>query len=267
MKSCVLLAHVPDTASVIKIGAGGNRIDEAGIKWIISPYDEYALEEAIRLKEARGGSVTVVAYGPDGADRTPQGLRECLARGADAAVHVKGGGGTFGDSLTIARVLAAAVAKAGPFDVIFAGVKGVGSDNGLVGAMVAELLDVPHVASVTKLEIGEASLTAHREIEGGAEVVDAPLPCLITAQKGLNEPRYPSLKGIMASKKVPIQAFSPADLGFDEARLAADEARCRWRALALPQAKSGGTIIKGEEDPAGAAAELARLLREQAKAI
>src|SRR3972149_748306 len=134
MKCCVLLAHVPDTASVIKIGAGGNRIDETGIKWIISPFDEYALEEAIRLKEAKGGSVTVVAYGPDGADRTPQGLRECLARGADAAVHVRGGGDTFGDALAFARVLAAAIRKVGPFDIFFAGIKGVGSDNRLVGA-------------------------------------------------------------------------------------------------------------------------------------
>ena len=267
MKCCVLMAHVPDTASVIKVGAAGNRIDEAGIKWIVSPFDEYALEEAIRLKEAKGGSVTVVAFGPDGADRTPQGLRECLARGADAAVHVRSGERAFGDSFTIARVLAEAVKKVGPFDLVLAGMKGVGTDSGLVGAMVAELLDLPHVTDVTKLEVGDGKLTAHREIEGGTEVVDAPLPCLITAQKGLNEPRYPSLKGIMASKRVPIQAFAPADLGFDEAKMAGDEARCRWRSLALPQAKSGGTLIKGEEDPAGAAAQLARLLREQAKAI
>ena len=267
MNCCVLMAQVPDTASVIKVGAAGNRIDEAGIKWIVSPTDEYALEEAIRLKEAKGGSVTVISYGPEGADRTPQGLRECLARGADAAVHVKGGERTLGDSLTIARVLAEAVRKVGPFDLVLAGVKGVGTDNGLVGAMVAELLDLPHVADVTKLEIGDTKLTAHREIEGGAEVVDAPLPCLITAQKGLNEPRYPSLKGIMASKRVPIQAFAVADLGLDEAKLVGDEARSHWRSLALPQAKSGGSVIKGEEDPSGAAAQLARLLREQAKAI
>jgi electron transfer flavoprotein beta subunit len=267
MKCCVLMAHVPDTASVIKVGAAGTRIDEGGIKWIVSPYDEYALEEAIKLKESKGGSVTVVAFGPDGADRTPQGLRECLARGADAAVHVKGGEGSLGDAYTVARVLAAAVQKVGPFDLVLAGVKGVGSDNGLVGAMVAELLDIPHVAGVTKIEYGDGKLTAHREIEGGAEVVDTPLPCLLTAHKGLNEPRYPSLKGIMASKRVPIQALSVGDLGLDEAKIAGDEARCRWRALSLPPAKAGGTIIQGEENPAAAAAQLAKLLREQAKAI
>jgi electron transfer flavoprotein beta subunit len=264
MKSCVLMAYVPDTASVIKISGSSNRIDEADIKWIVSPYDEYALEAAIQLKEARTGAVTVITFGPE---RAQQGVRECLARGADAAVHVSGGEATFGDALAIAKVLAAAIRKVGPFDVIFTGVKGVGSDNSLVGAMVAELLDLPHVASVVKLEIGETSLEAHREIEGGTEVVTAPLPCVVTAQKGLNEPRYPSLKGIMAAKKVPILAFTVAELGFDEAALSGPEATCRWRALTLPAAKAGGTILKGEEDPAVAARDLARLLREQAKAI
>ncbi len=264
MKSCVLMAYVPDTASVIKISGASNRIDETDIKWIVSPYDEYALEEAIRLKEASTGTVTVITYGPD---RAQQGLRECLARGADAAVHVRGGEGTFADALAISRVLAAAIRKVGPFDVVFTGVKGVGSDNSLVGAMVAELLDLPHVASVVKLAVGDGKLEAHREIEGGAEVVEAPLPCVVTAQKGLNEPRYPSLKGIMASKKVAIQSLAPSDLGLDEAALAGPDATCRWRALALPPAKAGGTILKGEEDPGAAARELARLLREQAKAI
>ena len=132
---------------------------------------------------------------------------------------------------------------------------------------MAELLDVPHVTGVVKLEIGDSKLVAHREIEGGTEVVEAPLPCVVTAHKGLNEPRYPSLKGIMASKKVTIQTFTVADLGLDEAALAAAEGTCRWKALELPPAKSGGTILKGEDDPSGSARELARLLREQAKAI
>jgi len=264
MNCCVLMAHVPDTASIIKIGPAGNRIDETGIKWIVSPYDEYALEEAIRLKEARGGAVTVLSYGPE---RVQQGLRECLARGADAAVHVAGSDSTFGDALSIARVLAAAVAKVGPFDLVLAGCKGVGSDNAVIGAMVAELLGLPHVSGVLKLEIGEGTLTAHREVEGGDEVIAAPLPCVLTAQKGLNEPRYPSLKGIMAAKKVAITTLTVAELGLDEGALAGAEAGCRWRSLVPPPAKAGGTILKGEEDPAAAARELVRLLREQAKAI
>lgn len=262
MKSCVLLASVPDTASTVRIGAAGNRIDESGIKWIISPYDEYALEEAVRIKEAGCGHVTVVSYGPDRVQAT---LRDGLARGADAAAQIKGGEATFGDALAIARVLAAAIARLGPFDLIWAGAKGVGSDNALVGAMVAECCDLPHISGVVKVEIGGGKVIAHREVEGGSEIIEAPLPCVLTAQKGLNEPRYPSLKGIMASKKATIQSFAVAELGLDEAALAA--AGVRWRALELPAAKSGGTILKGEDDPAAAASELARLLREQAKVI
>jgi electron transfer flavoprotein beta subunit len=264
MKSCVLMAHVPDTASTIKVAAAGNRIDEGGIKWVMSPYDEYALEEAVRLKEARGGQVTVLTYGPA---RAEAGLRDAFSRGAEVGVHVKGGESTFGDAFAIAKVLAGAIRKVGPFDIILAGIKGVGSDNALVGAMVAELLDLPHVSGVTKLEVGDGRLKAEREVEGGTEVFEAPLPCVITAQKGLNEPRYASLKGIMASKKVPIQTLSVADCGLDEALLAGDGATCRWRRLELPPSKSAGTVLRGEEDPASAARELARLLREQAKAI
>lgn len=262
MKSCVLLASVPDTASIVRIGAAGNRIDETGIKWIISPYDEYGLEEAVRIKEAGSGHVTVVSYGPERVQAT---LRDGLARGADAAVQIKGGEITFGDALAIARVLAAAIGKYGPFDLIWAGAKGVGSDNALVGAMVAELCNLPHISGVIKVEIGGGKVVAHREVEGGTEIIEAPLPCVLTAQKGLNEPRYPSLKGIMASKKATIQVTMAADLGLDEAALAG--AGCRWRTLELPPAKSGGTILKGEDDPAAAARELARLLREQAKVI
>ncbi|MBP7797454.1 MAG: electron transfer flavoprotein subunit beta/FixA family protein [Thermoanaerobaculaceae bacterium] len=262
MRSCVLLACVPDTASVIKLGAAGNRIDEAGIKWVISPYDEFALEEAVRIKEAGSGHVTVISYGPDRVQAT---LRDGLARGADAAVQVTGGETTFGNALAIARVLAAAIRKLGGFDLVWAGVKGVGSDNSLVGAMVAELCDLPHVSGVLKAEFGGGKVVAHREVDGGMEVIEAPLPCVLTAQKGLNEPRYPSLKGIMASKKAAIQTMSVADLGLDEAALAG--AGCRWRSLALPPAKGGGMILNGETDPAAAARELARLLREQAKVI
>jgi electron transfer flavoprotein beta subunit len=263
MKCCVLVAYVPDTASTIRIGAAGNRIDEKDIKWILSPFDEYALEEAVRLKEVRGGSVTVLSYG---LDRVVTGLRDGIARGADTAVHVKGGDQTFADALAIAKILAAAISKVGPFDLIFTGIQGVGSDNALIGAMVADLLDLPHISGIVKLEVGDGKLVARREGDGGMEVIEAPLPCVLTAQKGLNEPRYPSLKGIMASKRAPIQALTPAELGLDEAVLSGAQATCRWRALALPAAKTSGIVLPGE-DAATAARELARLLREQAKVI
>ena len=266
MKSCVLMAHVPDTASVIKVRRGGQPHRRGG---------HQVDRLAVRRVRARGGDPAQGGPRRRGhrahlrrRSAPQQGLRECLARGADAAVHVKGGEATFGDALAIARVLAAAIRKVGPFDILFAGIKGVGSDNSLVGAMVAELLDIPHVTGVVKLEIGDGKLVAHREIEGGTEVVEAPLPCVVTAHKGLNEPRYPSLKGIMASKKVTIQTLHGRRTSDStRGRWRRAEATCRWKALELPPAKSGGTILKGEEDPAGAARELARLLREQAKAI
>lgn len=258
MNSVVCISQVPDTESRIKVAADGRHIDEAGLKFIVSPYDEYALEEAIRLKEAKGGDVTVIAYGPD---RVAQALRECLARGATKAVHVKGETADV-DSLGIAKVLAAAV-KSQPYDVVFVGKQGVGTDNSLVGVMLAELLDIPCVNVVTKVELGEGTLRAHREVEGAEEVLEVPLPAVITAQKGLNEPRYASLKGIMAAKKIPIEAKTPADLGVSDSDLSGG---VRWVSLQLPPEKAAGRKIDGA-DPAAAAKEILRYITEEAKAL
>jgi electron transfer flavoprotein beta subunit len=253
------MASVPDTASVIKIGGDGTGIDEAGIKWIVSPYDEYALEEALQITEAQGGEVTVLTYGPDHAEAA---LRDCLARGAHQAVHVLGGEATLGDSFTIAKVLAAAI-KDREYDLVLCGFKGVGTDCGQVGQMLAEILDLPHVANVTELEIGDGSLSAGRDIEGGKEKAESPFPALLTCQKGLNEPRYAALKGIMAAKKKPVEKIEVASLGLDEA----GDGFYRVERLELPPEKAAGTIIQGEDDAAAAAAELVQLLREEAKAI
>jgi electron transfer flavoprotein beta subunit len=255
----VCMTSVPDTASVIKIGSDGKGIDESGIKWIVSPYDEYALEEALQLTEAKGGEVTVVTYGPDHAEPA---LRDCLARGAHQAVHIIGGQATLGDSLTIAKVLAAGL-KERQYDLVLCGFKGVGTDCGQVGQMLAELLDLPHVANVTELEVGDGSLTAGRDVEGGKEKVESPLPAVITCQKGLNEPRYAALKGIMAAKKKPVEKIEIASLGIDEGA----GGFYKVEKLELPPAKAAGTIIQGGDDAAAAAAELVKLLREEAKAI
>lgn len=258
MNSVVCISQVPDTESRIKVAADGRHIDEAGLKFIVSPYDEYALEEAIRLKESKGGDVTVIAYGPD---RVAQALRECLARGATKAVHVKGETADV-DSLGIAKVLAAAV-KSQPYDVVFVGKQGVGTDNSLVGVMLAEILDIPCVNVVTKVELGEGTLRAHREVEGAEEVFEVPLPAVITAQKGLNEPRYASLKGIMAAKKIAIDSKTPADLGVSDSELSGG---VRWVSLQLPPEKAAGRKIDGA-DPAAAAKEILRYITEEAKAL
>ena len=258
MNSVVCISHVPDTESRIKI-AEGRKVDEAGLKFIVSPYDEYALEAAIRLKEKSGGDVTVLTFGPE---RAQQALREALARGATKAIHVKGESGDA-DSLGIAKVLAAAI-KGVPHDLVFLGKQGVGTDNGLVGPMLAELLGYPQVNVVTHVDVADGKLTAHREIEGAEEVLEALLPAVVTAQKGLNEPRYASLKGIMAAKKVAVDTKSVADLGLDEGDVF--QQRVITVSLELPAEKSGGRKIDGSDPPA-AAREILKYIKEEAKAL
>ncbi|HVS32763.1 MAG TPA: electron transfer flavoprotein subunit beta/FixA family protein [Thermoanaerobaculia bacterium] len=259
MNSVVCISHVPDTEARIRIGADKRSIEEAGLKFIVSPYDEYALEEAIRIKEAKGGDVTVLTFGPD---RAAHGLRECLARGATRALHIKGESGSA-DSLGVASVLAAAI-KTVPHDLVFFGKQGGGTDNGLVGPMVAELLGYPQVNVVTHLQAGDGTLTAHREIEGAEEVIETSTPAVITAQKGLNEPRYASLKGIMAAKKVAIDTKSVADLGLSEGDVL--NQRVVVVSIELPPEKTGGRKIDGS-DPAAAAKEILKYIREEAKAL
>lgn len=257
MNSVVCISHVPDTESRIRVS--GARVDETGLKFIVSPYDEFALEEAIRLKEKSPGDVTAITFGPD---RAQQALREALARGATKALHVKGDSGDA-DALGIAKVLAAAI-KSVPHDLVFFGKQGVGSDNGLVGPMVAELLGYPQVNVVTHLEVGDGKLTAHREIEAAEEVLETVTPAVVTAQKGLNEPRYASLKGIMAAKKVAIDVKSLADLGVDEGDVY--KQRVVVLSLELPAEKSGGRKVDGS-DPAAAAQEILKYIKDEAKAL
>jgi electron transfer flavoprotein beta subunit len=262
MNHIVCIAYVPDTETRIKVAGDGLSIDETDVKWIVSPYDEYALEEALKAKEAKGGTVTALTFGPARADA---GLRECLARGADEGVRVASDGLAQVDSFGVAKLLAAAI-KALPHDVVWMGSKGVGTDAQVLVPMLAELLDLPHVNLVTKLEWTAAGATARREIEGALEVVELPLPGVIGATKGLNEPRYASLKGIMAAKKKTITVKTPADLGVDPASISGDAASVRWTKLDLPPARQAVKLVPAD-DPAKAATELLRLLREEAKVL
>ena len=262
MNHIVCIAYVPDTETRVKVASDGVSIDEADVKWIVSPYDEFALEEALKAKEAKGGTVTALTFGPARADA---GLRECLARGAEEGVRVASDGLSQVDSLGVARLLAAAI-KPLPHDVVWMGNKGVGTDAQVLVPMLAELLDLPHANLVTKLEWTGAGVTVHREIEGAAEVVELPLPCVVGATKGLNEPRYASLKGIMAAKKKTITVKTPADLGIDPKSISGDAATVRWTKLELPPARQTVKLIPAD-DPAKAAAELLRLLRDEAKVL
>jgi electron transfer flavoprotein beta subunit len=261
LNSLVAIAYVPDTETKIKIAADGKSIDEAEVKWIVSPYDEYALEEAIKTKEAKGaGTVTVVSVGPE---RAKTGLRECLARGADEAIWVDSGASRYLDALATAKAIAA-VAKERSDDFLWFGQKGVGYDESLVGPMVAELVGRPHVGNVVQLELGDGTITAHREIEGAHEIVECALPAVLTAQKGLNEPRYASLKGIMGAKKKPIAEKKLSEMGIAEAD--PSNAKSCWRKLELPPPRKACHMIPAD-DPAAAGKELVRLLREEAKVI
>jgi len=250
VKIAVCIKRVPDTETRIKVGADGKGLDEAGVKFILNPYDEYAVEEALQRKEKAGGEVVVVTVGGDAAQET---MRTALAMGCDRGVLLKAEGGLPADGLATAKALAAEL-KDGGYDLILFGKLAVDDYNHQVGVMVAELLGLPCVSSVAKLAIEGGTATAEREVEGGTEVVDFALPAVLTCDKGLNTPRYPALKGIMAAKKKPIEV-KPAQLG---------AARIAVRALALPPERKEGRIVG--EGP-GAVPELVRLLQTEAKVL
>ena len=260
MKILVAVKHVLDTEAKVKVAADGTSVDEAGVKMIVSPYDEFAVEEGLRLRDAQGGEVVLVCAGPEGAQAT---LRQGLAMGADRAVLIQDPRFDRADGLARARALCA-VARAESPDLVLAGKYGVGTDEGQTAIMLAELLDMPHAGSVSKLEIDGGRLTAWREVEGAVEVLEGSLPAVVTCDKGLNEPRYASLKGIMSAKKKPLDVKKPEDLGLDPADLAPG-ARVQWEALELPPPRKAGRVLTG--DAAETSRELARLLREEAKVL
>ena len=260
MNILVFVKRVPDTESRIRIQHETRTIAEDGLNFVISPYDEYAVEEALRLKEAKGAAVRVISVGRD---ETVAVLRKCLAMGADEAFLVKDDSPETYDGLRTARIIARAVERrfAGA-DLLLFGKQAVGTDNSHVAAMVAEILGLPQATVVTKLDIDGAGATALREVEGGTEKVVLSLPAVITAQKGLNEPRYETLKGIMAAKKKDIPVVKLDELGLGPEELSS---QVEVSGLDVPAQRKAGKILQG--DPAGAARELVRLLRDEAKVI
>jgi electron transfer flavoprotein beta subunit len=251
------LKQVPDTETQIKVGADKKSIDRADIKYVMNPYCEFGVEEALRIKEKCGGSVTVVSVGPA---RVVESLRTALAMGADKAIHVDTES-TDIDPLTTAELLAAAI-KAIPCDMVFCGQRAVDNDQAQVGAALAELLDVPHVALATKVDVDQAAkkVVVVRPVEGQNMSYEMSLPALMTTQKGLNEPRYASLPGIMKAKKKPLEKKDPAGLGVTLG------GRLEVLEITPPPRRAAGKIIQGETVQEKAA-ELVRLLRQEAKVI
>lgn len=249
MKIVVCIKRTPDTETRIRLAGGGAAIDPDGVKFIISPYDEFAIEAALQLKETAGeGEVVLVSLGGDDVQET---LRQGLAMGADQALLLKGDPGM--DALATAKALAAELGELGAQLVLF-GMKGADMDQQQVGPMVGTLMDLPCATAVSEFELAGQILTCRREVEGGAEILEMELPAVVTITKGKFEPRYASLKGIMAAKRKPLEE--------KEAR--GDESRLQVRALAYPPERPPGRVVGEGPD---AAEELVRLLRKEAKAL
>lgn len=260
MNIFVFVKRVPDTESKIRIDHETNSIVEEGLNFVLNPYDEYAVEEALRLREAQGGKVTVLSIGTEEASVV---LKKSLAMGADEAVLVKDTTSEAYDGLRIAKIIAQVMKqKFSDYSLLLFGKQAVGADNSQVPSMVAEFLGLPQVNVVTKLEIEVNKGTAHREIEGALEKVSFSLPAVISAQKGLNEPRYETLRGIMTAKKKEIPEVSLQDLGLSEKELAS---RLEIVRMESPPEREAGIVI--EKDPAEAAKELVDFLHSQAKVI
>jgi electron transfer flavoprotein beta subunit len=250
MKIAVCVSHVPDTATKVKIGQDEKVIDPNGVTFIINPYDEYAVEEALKTKEKLGGDTEVIAISV-GKDNSKETIRKALAMGVDRGVLLKDEKSR--DSFAVAKALSEEIKSLG-CELVFLGKQSVDYDNSIIGQLTATLLGYNCVSVVVGLNIEGNKITAEREIEGGKEVVETKLPAVITAQKGLNEPRYASLKGIMAAKKKAIE----------EKPAAASDNLTEVLKLKLPEPKKPGRILGTD---VSAVPELVKLLREEAKVI
>ena len=261
MNIIVLLKQTFDTEAKIQLDSNNNVITD-NIQYIINPYDEFALEEAIRIKEKLGDVIiTVVSMGPR---KVEEALRQALAMGADKSILLNDEVLFGGDEHTAAVALSQTI-KQIPYDLIIGGQVAIDDGSGQVAIRVAEILDIPQVNLVTKLDVENNKLAAHRQVEVGTEVIEVFLPAMITAQKGLNEPRYPALKGIMQAKKKELRILGLADLGLTENQVGSNGANLKVISTFLPAPRNAGRILSGEISEN--VQELVRLLREEAKII
>ncbi|MCM3663770.1 electron transfer flavoprotein subunit beta/FixA family protein [Mesobacillus subterraneus] len=257
MNIYVLMKRTFDTEEKIAIANG--KINEDGAEFIINPYDEYAIEEAIQVRDAQGGEVTVVSVGNE---ETEKQLRTALAMGADKAVLINIEDDVEnGDQFTTAKILAEYL-KDKDADLILGGNVAIDGGSGQVAPRVADQLGIPYVTTITKLEINGSTATITRDVEGDSEVIETSLPVLVTAQQGLNEPRYPSLPGIMKAKKKPLDELELDDLDLDEDDV---EAKTKTIEIYLPPKKEAGKVLQG--DLADQVKELVNLLHTEAKVI
>ncbi len=256
MNILVCLKQTFDTEERITIEDGV--ISEEGVEFVINPYDEYAVEEAIKLKEEHGGEVTVITVGPE---RAEQALRTAMAMGADKGILIDTEG-LDADEHSIAHILAAVIRER-EFDIILCGYMAVDDGSAQVGPRLAELLDIPHISTITKLTIEGDQVKVERDVEGDTEYIESKLPILVTAQQGLNEPRYPSLPGIMKAKRKPLEQLDWDELDDIDEDLVA--AKTEQLEVFLPPEKQAGKVLQGEISDQ--VKELVHLLRNEAKVI
>ena len=264
MDLIVCIKQVPDTETKIKINPGGTGIVTEGIKYVMNPYDEYAVEEALKIKQKFGGTVTILSLGPA---RVVEAIRTALAMGVDEGVHLNDPAFEGSDSFTIAKILAKVI-KDMKYDLILTGKQAVDFDCSQVFGCLAEMLDLPYVSVVTGLEISADGkyVTVKRETEGGVEeVIQMQLPAVVAAQKGLNEPRYASLPGIMKAKKKVIKEINLSALGMTTSEVGESGSKLKKKNFRLPPERKAGRKVTSE--PPEAVKEMVRMLHEEAKLI
>ena len=251
MKTAVLIKQVPDTETKIVINADKTGIDENNVKFVMSPYDEVAVEQAIQV----GGESTVISMGPE---RSVEAIRTALAMGIQAAVHIDTGTENYDMYQTATAI--ANVIKEGGYDLVLCGKQAIDQDNASVGQMVAELIDAPQVMVVDKMEVAGDKIKTNRRISGGArEAYETSLPVVISCERGLNTPRYASLPGIMKAKSKPVDKKAAADL------LNGATPLVQFSNYELPPERAAGKVLEGE--PEQQVEELVRLLKDEAKVI
>lgn len=249
MNIITCIKEVPDTEAYIKVGADAKSISEANVTFILNPYDEFAVEEALKIQESQGGEITAITIG---GERSSEVLRYAVAMGVNKIIRIKNENPIY-DGLAIAKLYAALI-KDMTYDLILLGKETIDDGCMQIGPMLGELLDIPCITTVTKLEIGDGKVAASREVGGGTETMEAALPCIITAQKGLNEPRYPSLRGKMMAKKAEIE----------EKEIPMESAMVDIMGMQAPPSRGEAKVVgEGVE----AVPELVRLLKEEAKII
>jgi electron transfer flavoprotein beta subunit len=251
MNIVVCLKQVPDTYSERKLRAADSTLDRDAADGVMNELDEYAVEEGLRLAEAHGGEVTILTMGPE---KASESIRKALSMGADKAVHLIDDALAGSDALATSAALAAVLGRIG-FDVVILGSESTDARMGVMGAMLAERLGVPQLSFASKVEIDGSDISINRQADYGYDRVQATLPAVISVVEKINEPRYPSFKGIMAAKKKPVERLSVADIGIDPGQVGLASAATEVVSFASRPPRQAGTVVKDEGDGGVKAAE------------